>query len=207
MSTGHNGRQTGKDVLQAMASPIEPVTSRFKGPRVSEAWEEVLREVVSHVRNQTADTGQAGGAQPPGRSPGARVLLLGEGSREKALLAASITSDLEQELYRVDLGQFLDQQGLTNQADLQRLLDAADESGCALLLEGVDDESGLAAGDERAQPPSMQAIASLMHSLRSHPGLILLALPRQTDEIDQAVSSEMDFVLPVSSPGRGWNHA
>jgi hypothetical protein len=197
MTKDTRNRQKAEDVLKETASLVEPVTSRFKGPRISEELEASLRDIVEQFRRQSSEEPPPASSVVVNRPIGLKVLLVGGSNRENALLAASIAGDIGKELYRADLGSLAAGEAGPPKETLRLLLEAAEARGCMLLLDNLD---RLLASPSHQDTAGLE-LRSLLESIKTHPCLILLGMGSESG-LDPNLTSNMDFVLPLSGAGR-----
>jgi hypothetical protein len=123
---------------------LEDLTQRIDG---AARWEDlvlpppqrqVLHEIATHVRHRLTVYEQWGFGRPGTRGLGISALFAGASGTGKTLAAEVLASDLELDLYRIDLSSVVSKYIGETEKNLRRIFDAADEGGAVLLFDEAD---------------------------------------------------------------------
>ncbi|PWT85214.1 MAG: ATPase, partial [Proteobacteria bacterium] len=112
-----------------------------------QAWEDLilpdaqihtLREIAQQVRHRPTVYDAWGFGARGARGLGISALFFGQSGTGKTMAAEVIASDLSVDLYRIDLSQVVSKYIGETEKNLQRVFDAAEESGAVLLFDEAD---------------------------------------------------------------------
>jgi hypothetical protein len=97
-----------------------------------------LRQIAVHVRQRMRVYETWGFAGKGGRGLGISALFAGPSGTGKTLAAEALASELELDLYRIDLSQVVSKYIGETEKNLRRVFDAAEEGGAILLFDEAD---------------------------------------------------------------------
>ncbi len=134
------------------------------------------------------------------RRGGVRVRITG-GKDGGALVAARILAGmLDADLYRIDLGAVESKYLGETEAELNRVLDAAEQSGAVLLLEEADALLGTHTHvKDRDDRYADLEIDYLLQRIEAYGGVVIVTIGRRRRR-DRAFFRRCDFVIRVPSP-------
>lgn len=159
-----------------------------------EPQQKLLRQIVSLMRNRRMLYGERDSAKRVTRRMGISVLFAGE--RGTGTLAAEVlASELQRDLYRIDLSAVVSQYIGETEKNLRRLFDAAEEMGAVLLF----DEADALFGKRSEVKDSHDRYANLdvnylLQQIESFRGLVLLTSNHKSS-LDSAILRRLQFVV------------
>src|SRR5262249_26205018 len=99
---------------------------------------EILREIALHVRARVVVYDDWGFARKSARGLGISALFEGPSGTGKTMAAEILASELDLDLYRIDLSQVVSKYIGETERNLRRVFDAAESGGAVLLFDEAD---------------------------------------------------------------------
>ena len=181
----------------------QPVTPRFTGddlvlpPAQLRQFHEIrnamrtLTEV--HYRWGTARVWNEGGLS---------VLFCGPPGTGKTMAAEALASELDLDLYRIDLSQVVNKYIGETEKNLRRVFDAAEASDCILFFDEADALFGKRTEVKDAHDRFANIeISYLLERMERFKGLAILATNRRKD-LDEAFLRRLRYVVEFPVPGQ-----
>jgi ATPase family protein associated with various cellular activities (AAA)/winged helix domain-containing protein len=147
-AASHHGADVGRAVWNAcrvQSRPrLEDLAQRIEGAPawddlvLPDAQRQVLREISTHVRHRLTVYEQWGFGRPGSRGLGISAMFAGASGTGKTLAAEVLATDLDLDLYRVDLSSVVSKYIGETEKNLRRIFDAADQGGAILLFDEAD---------------------------------------------------------------------
>jgi RimJ/RimL family protein N-acetyltransferase len=157
-----------------------------------------LREIVALASSRPGDSATQG--RQPLRPGGTLVLLTGAAGTGKSLAAKALADALQQPLLRVDLAQVAGRYIGETEKNLDRVFDAARQSGAVLLLDEADALLDWRGEVEEAHDRHANLVASgLLQRLEGHPGLAIV-VTRSRGAPDPAFARRMAAIVEFPRP-------
>jgi hypothetical protein len=123
--------------LDDLAQHIEPVAD-WDELVLPEAQQQLLREIVAHVRQRSMVYETWGFSAGSARGLGISALFAGASGTGKTLAAEVLAHELRLDLYRIDLSSVVSKYIGETEKNLRRVFDAAEEGGAILLFDEAD---------------------------------------------------------------------
>ncbi len=142
----------------------------------------MLDEITASMRERTEGL-QAAICHPGGRHRLTNgVLLVGGSSCDRRAAAEALARELQLDLYRVDLSQFVSKYIGEAEKSLRRVFDAAEEGGAILFF----DEAGTLFGTRHPVCDAHDRLAGpeldfVLHRMEAYSGLVVVATDKRTD--------------------------
>lgn len=159
----------------------------------------VLRQIAAHVRHRSQVYEQLGMARP-GRGRALTALFSGPSGTGKTLSAEVLATDLNLDLYRIDLSSTVSKYIGETEKNLRRIFDAADQGGCILLFDEADSVFGKRGEvrDSNDRYANIQ-VNYLLQRLETFNGLAVLTTNLESS-MDVAFMRRIQFVLNFRAP-------
>ncbi|GGK12247.1 hypothetical protein GCM10008955_01870 [Deinococcus malanensis] len=159
----------------------------------------VLRQIAAHVRHRSQVYEQLGMARP-GRGRALTALFSGPSGTGKTLSAEVLATDLNLDLYRIDLSSTVSKYIGETEKNLRRIFDAADQGGCILLFDEADSVFGKRGEvrDSNDRYANIQ-VNYLLQRLETFNGLAVLTTNLESS-MDVAFMRRIQFVLNFRPP-------
>jgi hypothetical protein len=195
-------RERARTRLDGLAQRIDPVAT-WDDLVLPAGHLELLHEIVRHVRHRTQVHERWGFAERATGGLGVSALFAGESGTGKTLAAEVIATDLDLDLYRIDLAATVSKYIGETEKNLKRLFDAAEASGAVLLFDEADALFGkrgeVKDGHDRY---ANLEVAYLLQRMESYRGLAILTTNMRS-HIDRAFLRRLRFVIQFPFPDRG----
>jgi hypothetical protein len=162
---------------------------------------QALQDIVAHARNRSLvhDDWAMGGAD--GRGLGVSALFHGPSGTGKTLAAEVIGTELNLDVYRVDLSQLVSKFVGETEKNLRRVFDAADGGGAILLFDECDAIFGRRGEVEHGQDRYANLeVSYLLQRMESYRGIAVLTTNMRS-AIDPAFLRRLRFVVGFPFPG------
>jgi len=177
-----------------------------------EAQKMTLRELIAHVRYAHRVQEQWGFARNGACGPGVTAMFHGPSGVGKTLAARVVATELDLDLYRVDLAQTVSKYIGETEKNLAQIFDAADAGAAILVFDEADAIFGKRSEVKNANDRFANIeVAYLLQRLESYRGLAILTtnLP---DNLDPAFArrlrASIAFPFPdASARAQMWSHA
>jgi hypothetical protein len=124
--------------------PLEDLAQRIDGTAtwqdliLPDAQRQLLQEIAIHVRHRMTVYEEWGFGRVGGRGLGITAMFAGVSGTGKTLAAEVLASDLDLDVYRVDLSSVVSKYIGETEKNLRRIFDAADQGGAILLFDEAD---------------------------------------------------------------------
>ncbi|WP_164931781.1 ATP-binding protein [Dyella sp. M7H15-1] len=135
--TWHICRQYACRSLDHLARRIEP-RANWSELVLPPEQTEILRQIAIHLRQRAVVNDRWGFAQRYSRGLGLSALFAGESGTGKTMAAEILAGELDLDLYQIDLASLVSKYIGETEKNLQRVFDAAEESGAILLFDEAD---------------------------------------------------------------------
>jgi SpoVK/Ycf46/Vps4 family AAA+-type ATPase len=185
--------------LDGLAQRIDPAAT-WNDLVLPDAQVTTLREIATQVKHRAAVYDNWGFARKCSRGLGISVLFAGESGTGKTMAAEVLASELQLELYRIDLAATVSKYIGETEKNLARLFDAAEDSGVILLFDEADALFGKRGDvrDGRDRYANIE-ISYLLQRMETYRGLAILTT-NQRGALDTAFARRIRFVVPFSFP-------
>ncbi len=167
------------------------------------AQSDLLRQIAAHVRHRSRVYGEWGFAGKLNRGLGITALFAGDSGTGKTMAAEVLASDLQLNLYRIDLSAVVSKYIGETEKNLRRLFDAAEDGGSILFF----DEADALFGKRSEVKDSHDRYANievnyLLQRMEAFHGLAILATNMKS-ALDTAFMRRLRFVVQFPYPGAG----
>jgi hypothetical protein len=159
-----------------------------------------LREIALQVRHRARVYEAWGFGAGSGRGLGISVLFHGSSGTGKTLAAEVLASELDLDLYRIDLSRVVSKYIGETEKHLRRVFDAAEEGGVVLLFDEADALFGKRSEvkDSHDRYANIE-ISYLLQRMEAYRGLAILTT-NQKSALDQAFLRRLRFVVAFPFP-------
>lgn len=163
----------------------------------------LLRQIAAQVRHRWRVYDDWGLGARLTRGLGIGALFAGESGTGKTMAAEVLATELQLDLYRVDLSSVLDKYVGETEKHLRRLFDAFESCGAILLFDEADALFGKRSEvrDSHDRYANL-AVNYLLQRLESYTGLALLTTNRRC-ALDPCFLRRFRFVVTFTTPGQG----
>jgi hypothetical protein len=209
-ATWRAARRCARSALDGLAERVTAVAA-WEDLVLPELHLRTLREIAAHVRARgTVEREWGFGAR--GESLAVTALFHGPSGVGKTLAARVIASELDLDLYRIDLSQTVSKYIGETEKNLKRLFDAAEQSGAVLVFDEADALFGKRSEVHDAQDRYANIeVSYLLQRMDAYRGLAVLTtnLPANLDAAFQRrIRYAVAFPLPdQASRRRIWARA
>ena len=185
--------------LDALAQRIEP-RAGWTDLVLPVAQLKTLRRIAAHVRHRLRVYHDWGFAAKSARGLGISALFSGESGTGKTMAAEVLATELELELYRIDLSAVVSKYIGETEKNLRRVFDAAEESGAILLFDEADALFGKRSEvkDSHDRYANIE-VSYLLQRMEAYRGLAILTT-NQKAALDSAFQRRLRFVVPFPFP-------
>jgi vesicle-fusing ATPase len=192
-------RERARVSLAALAERLEPVAT-WDDLVLPDGHVEVLHEIVRHVRHRTQVYERWGFGDRTTRGLGVSALFSGESGTGKTLAAEVIATELDLDLYRIDLATTVSKYIGETEKNLRKVFAAAEASGAVLLFDEADALFGkrgeVKDGHDRY---ANLEVAYLLQRMESYRGLAILTTNLHGN-VDRAFMRRLRFVVSFPFP-------
>ncbi|AFZ10980.1 AAA ATPase central domain protein (plasmid) [Oscillatoria nigro-viridis PCC 7112] len=159
-----------------------------------------LQEIAAHVRQRTKVYGQWGFASKGGRGLGISALFAGMSGTGKTMSAEVLATELQLDLYRIDLSSVVSKYIGETEKNLRRVFDAAEGGATILLFDEADAIFGKRSDvkDSHDRYANME-VSYLLQRMESYQGLAILTTNLK-DSLDTAFLRRIRFVVKYAFP-------
>jgi hypothetical protein len=161
---------------------------------------ETVEAILDQVKFRPTVYGEWGFAAQGGRGLGISALFAGPSGTGKTLAAEMLATELELDLYRVDLSAVVNKYIGETEKNLRRVFDAAEAGGAILLFDEADALFGKRSEvkDSHDRHANIE-VSYLLQRLESYRGLAILTTNLK-DSIDQAFLRRLRFIVQFPFP-------
>jgi hypothetical protein len=208
----------GTDSGDLTADDVWSACRRFVGRELGElatrvepaaGWDDIvlpagqyalLREISAQVRNRAQVYERWGFGAALTRGRGISALFTGPPGTGKTMAAEIIATDLELDLYRIDLASVVSKYIGETEKNLRRVFDAAEQGGAILFFDEADALFGkrTEVKDSHDRNANIE-INYLLQRMEQYAGLAILATNRKSD-LDPAFLRRIRFVVAFPFP-------
>ncbi|MEL6460585.1 MAG: AAA family ATPase [Cyanobacteria bacterium J06621_15] len=192
-------RTQARPQLDDLAQRIPPANS-WNDLVLPLTQRQTLQEIVSHVR-QRAKVYENWGFNTKGNSGlGVTALFAGTSGTGKTMAASVLASELNLDLYRIDLSSVVSKYIGETEKNLRRVFDAAEAGGVILLFDEADALFGKRSDvkDSRDRYANME-VSYLLQRMEAYRGLAILTTNLK-DSIDTAFMRRIRFIVKFPFP-------
>jgi SpoVK/Ycf46/Vps4 family AAA+-type ATPase len=161
---------------------------------------QILREIVTHVRQRTRVYEDWGFAARSARGLGISALFFGASGTGKTLAAEIMAAELRLDLYRIDLSQVVSKYIGETEKNLRRVFDAAEQAGAVLLFDEADALFGKRSEvkDSHDRYANIE-VSYLLQRMEAYRGLAILTT-NMKQALDPAFTRRIRFVVQFPFP-------
>jgi hypothetical protein len=199
-------RSMGRSKLDELAQRIESVVD-WDDLILPDAQKSVLRQIGAHVRNRLKVHVEWGFAGRGARGLGISALFTGESGTGKTMAAEVLASELQLDIYRIDLSAVVSKYIGETEKNLRRIFDVADDSGVILLFDEADALFGKRSEvkDSHDRYANIE-ISYLLQRMESYRGLAILTTNMKA-ALDGAFQRRLRFVVHFPFPDQALREA
>jgi hypothetical protein len=192
-------RNSGRSRLDEIAQHIAPSAS-WNDLVLPQAQLGVLRQIVAQVRRRTLVYHDWGFGRRNARGLGIAALFAGASGSGKTLAAEVLASELELDLYRIDLSSVVSKYIGETEKNLRRVFDAAEDSAAILLFDEADALFGKRSEvkDSHDRYANIE-VSYLLQRMEAYRGLAILTT-NQKSALDPAFHRRLRFVVNFPFP-------
>jgi hypothetical protein len=185
--------------LDGLAQRIQPAAS-WNDLVLPEQQMQVLRDIAAQVRYRAKVYEEWGFADKGSRGLGISALFAGSSGTGKTMAAEVLANDLRLDLYRIDLSQVVSKYIGETEKNLQRVFDAAEESGAVLLFDEADALFGKRSEvrDSHDRYANIE-VSYLLQRMEEYRGLAILTTNMKT-LLDTAFLRRIRFIVQFPFP-------
>ena len=167
---------------------------------VSPVQQEILGDIVTHVRHRGRVHDRWGFAARHSRGLGISALFAGPSGTGKTLAAEILASELQLDLYRIDLSQVVSKYIGETEKNLRRVFDAAETAGAVLLFDEADALFGRRSEvkDSHDRYANIE-VSYLLQRMEAYRGLAILTT-NMKQALDPAFARRIRFVVHFPFP-------
>ncbi|WP_017305451.1 ATP-binding protein [Spirulina subsalsa] len=165
-----------------------------------ETQKDVLREIAAHVRQRARVYEEWGFGGNGGRGLGITALFAGASGTGKTMAADILASELQLDLYRIDLSSVISKYIGETEKNLRRVFDAAETGGAILLFDEADALFGKRSEvkDSHDRHANIE-VSYLLQRMEAYRGLAILTTNLK-DALDQAFLRRIRFTVKFPFP-------
>jgi hypothetical protein len=192
-------RTHARRFLGGLAENIQP-RSRWNDLVLPEQQNEILRQIINHVRHRSTVHREWGFSERYGRGLGVTALFAGGSGTGKTMAGEIISVELERDLYQVDLASVVSKYIGETEKNLRRIFDAADESASVLLFNEADALFGKRSEirDSHDRYANLE-ISYLLQRMESYRGVAILTT-NMKHALDAAFLRRLRFIVQFPFP-------
>jgi hypothetical protein len=159
-----------------------------------------LRTIAAQLRQRTTVYERWGFADKSARGLGISALFSGPSGTGKTMGAEALANDLHLDLYRIDLASVVSKYIGETEKNLQRVFDAADQSGAILLFDEADALFGKRSEvkDSHDRYANIE-VSYLLQRMEAYRGLAILTTNMKT-ALDPAFLRRLRFIVEFPFP-------
>ena len=192
-------RAQSRTRLDDLAQRILP-TSDWDDLVLPEIPKQILREIVTHVRQRATVYDNWGFAARCNRGLGISALFGGASGTGKTMAAEVLANALQLDLYRIDLSAVVSKYIGETEKNLRRVFDAAESSGAVLLFDEADALFGKRSEvkDSHDRYANIE-VSYLLQRMESYRGLAILTT-NMKKALDPAFMRRIRFIVHFPFP-------
>jgi hypothetical protein len=192
-------RMQSRARLEPFAQRME-TAARWEDLVLPELQSRTLREIAAHVRQQFRVYETWGFAARSSRGLGVSALFLGASGTGKTLAAEVLATELQLDLFRIDLSAVVNKYIGETEKNLRRVFDAAEAGGAILLFDEADALFGKRSEvkDSHDRYANIE-VGYLLQRMEAYRGLAILTT-NVKNALDQAFLRRLRFVVHFPFP-------
>ena len=134
------------------------------------------------------------------RKPGTRILLNANTRAQRRRLAEGVATELNRQLFRIDLGQVANKYVGETEKNLRAVLDSAESGGAILFFDEADALFGKRTKVKDAHDRyANQEVSYLLQRIEESPSVVILAT-NKAGNIDPAFLRRLRFAIKLTPP-------
>jgi ATPase family associated with various cellular activities (AAA)/Winged helix domain, variant len=192
-------RSQARRRLDGLAQRIEPAAA-WDDLVLPEPQRQVLREIISHVRQRSQVHERWGFARKGLRGLGISALFSGASGTGKTMAGEVLAGELRLDLYRIDLSSVVSKYIGETEKNLRRVFDAAEQGGAILLFDEADALFGKRSEvkDSHDRYANIE-VSYLLQRMESYRGLAILTT-NMKGALDPAFLRRLRFIVQFPFP-------
>jgi len=161
---------------------------------------DVLRQISANARHSAIVLRRWGFAMRSGRGLGLSALFAGPSGTGKTMAASAVASELQRDLYQIDLSAMVSKYIGETEKHLRRIFEAAERSGAILLFDEADALFGkrTQVRDSHDRYANLE-ISYLLQRMETYRGIAILTTNMQS-ALDTAFQRRLRFVVQFPFP-------
>lgn len=185
--------------LEDLATPFE-VRASAKDLILPDHQQQIMKEIVAHVRQRNKVYRQWGFDKKSSRGLGISALFSGTSGTGKTMAAEALANELQLDLYQIDLSQIVSKYIGETEKNLKRVFDAAEAGGAILLFDEADALFGKRSDvkDSHDRYANIE-VSYLLQRMESYRGLAILTT-NMKKAIDTAFLRRIRFIVQFPFP-------
>jgi AAA+ superfamily predicted ATPase len=192
--------------IDGLAQRIEP-SAGWDELILPEPQKAALRQIAAHLRHRPTVYQRWGFAGKGVRGLGISALFAGESGTGKTMAAEVLASELNLDLYRIDISAVVSKYIGETEKNLARVFDAAEDSGIILLFDEADALFGKRSEvkDSHDRYANIE-VSYLLQRMEAYRGLAILT-SNQKAALDTAFHRRLRFIVNFPFPEAGEREA
>ncbi len=192
-------RVNGRDKLDELAQRM-PRGAKWDDLVLPESQLATLRQIAAQVRNRLRVYDDWGFGRRSTRGLGVAALFSGESGTGKTLAAEVLASELNLDLYRIDLSSVVSKYIGETEKNLRRVFDAAEDGGAVLLFDEADALFGKRSEvkDSHDRYANIE-VSYLLQRMEAYRGLAILTTNLKS-ALDTAFQRRLRFIVHFPFP-------
>ena len=193
-------RERARPKLDELAKRIEP-SAGWSDLILPDDRKEMLREMIAVVRHRNTVLHRWNFGNKKNRGLGLCALFAGTSGTGKTMAAEVIASELNLDLYSIDLSTVVSKYIGETEKNLKKLFDAAETGGVILLFDEGDALFGkrTEASDSKDKYANME-VSYLLQRIEAYSGLAIITTNIE-DSLDSAFIRRLRYVVKFPFPG------
>ena len=198
-----HSREQCRQHLQGLAKVVAPTAMSWDDLILPAAESETLKTILAQVKQRQRVYQHWGFAKQVPYGLGINALFTGSSGTGKTMAARIIASQLQLDLYHIDLSSVVDKYIGETEKKLDKIFQAAENSGAILLFDEADALFGKRSKvqDARDRYANM-GISFLLQRMESYSGLSILTTNLRS-AMDDAFLRRLRFIVAFPFPGEG----
>ena len=190
--TPRSAPQDGQSLFERRAA-----TTRVDDLALDGSQREVIRSIARRARRPADATGPRTASPRTSVQSGVTALIVGSDRVARENAAAALASELEVDLYRVDLGRLVSKYIGETEKNLRLVFDSAERAGAVLLFDEADALFGTRTDVKDAHDRYANIeVGYLLERLESFSGVAILATNTKSN-IDPAFVRRIRYIVEV----------
>jgi hypothetical protein len=197
--TRQERREHARHALRGLATPVEP-GARWDDLVLPETQVDTLRQIAAHVRHKVLVNDEWGFAARHPRGLGLTILFSGASGTGKTMAAEVIATELDLDLYRIDLATVVSKYIGETEKNLRKIFSAAADTDAILLFDEADALFGRRSEvrDSHDRYANLE-VSYLLQQMEAYRGAAILTT-NMPHALDPAFMRRLRFVVPFPFP-------